>query len=321
MENYQALQARLNRIILQKDRLQEQLAKMVDRFWSGMANGLFENGGFNPEKEKYKKCEGGKTLEEVKSQGCEKAKDGKCCKGCHLSFEMRTLMKDVLNSADVLSEHDEAMVEFYPEEIPEFNKKLKYKVSARWFCRRMLRLISLYRVGEDNEQIGGNKAIGDTMFRLICFGLDTTGYGQGVVEFLSLKEMEKKFRNEGNGNNEIIQEVKNQEDKFKNFFKMTNDAAEVHEQYKDVVKKIKRNPDRALKYIALLSFLLFVEYDFCQQYPAADIGVYKGEFESVAYLCFLAMKLNEEDRIGILEFINGSDRRHDIEKTVRKVVK
>ena len=142
MENYQALQARLNRIILQKDRLREQLANMVDRFWSGMANGLFEKGGFNPEKEKDEKCEGGKTLREVKWYGCDKSRDDRCCKGCHLTFEMYMMMKAVLKSTDVLNELDEAMVKFSPDEIPEFNHKLQYNVSVRWLCRKMLRLIN-----------------------------------------------------------------------------------------------------------------------------------------------------------------------------------
>ena len=33
------------------------------------------------------------------------------------------------------------------------------------------------------------------------------------------------------------------------------------------------------------------------------------------------MKLKEGDRLGILDFLNGSDSRHDIEKQMRKVVK
>lgn len=319
MENYQALQARLNKVILQKDRLQEQLSNLVDRFWSGMANGLFEKGGFEPEKEKDKKCEGGKTLKEVKWHGCEKARDGKCCKGCHLTFEMCMMMEAVLRSTDVLNELDEAMVKFSPDEIPEFNSKLQYKVNLKWFCRKMIRIISQYKVGAKNEQIGGNKAIGDAMFRLICFGLDSSGYGPAVEEFISLINLEKKLL--GKRNEEKIKEVKNHKDKFKNFFNMTTDAAELSKQYNSVVNRIKKKPDMALKDIALLALLLFMEYDFCHKYPGADNGVYKDAFESVAFLCFVAMRLKEGDRIGILEFLNGRDCRHDIEKHMRKVVK
>ena len=101
-------------------------------------------------------------------------------------------------------------------------------------------------------------AIGDAMLRLICFGLDTAGYGQAVMEFIFLKELEQKFKKEKKGDDEIIHEVKKHEKEFSNFFKMTNDAAEVHEKYNDVVKKIKKNPDRALKYISLLALLLFI---------------------------------------------------------------
>ena len=321
METYQELQERLNKVILQKDRLQERLANMVDRFWSCMANGIFEGGGFYPEKEKDKKCEGGKTLREVKWHGCEKARDGNCCIGCHLKFDMMMMMEAVLKATDVLNELDEAMLKFSPDEIPEFNHKLQYKVSTKWFCRKMLRLIFQYTVGKDNCQIGGNKAVGESMLRLICFGLDTVGYGKSVVEFIALKELEQRIKKDNNGKDEIIQEVKKHEKEFSNFFKMTKDAVDVHKQYTDVVKKIKKNPDRALKYISLLALLLFMEFDFCHKYPGADNGVYKGAFESVAYLCFLAMKLKEGDRIGILDFVNGTDSKHDVEKQIRKVVK
>ena len=231
---------------------------------------------------------------------------------------MRMLMENVLDATEVLSEIDEAMIPFSPDEIPEFNRKWQYTVKTEWFCRKMLRLLFTYNVGSENEHAGGNRAIGEAFFRLICLGLDTGGYGQGVVEFLSLKDIEKKMQEEGMSKAEIIQGMNNQVEKFKKFFKMTNDAAETYTQYNEVVKEIKKDPNVAVKLISLLSLLLFMEFDFCHEYPGADQGVEKGAFQSIAYLCAIAMNLKEDDLIGLLDFLNSSNKRLDIERHIRR---
>ena len=295
----------LRKVIEQKDRLANALSDIVHAISNGCHNGLFESAISDM------KCPMGKSKTELRFGLCKKAGNCKDSLHCPMSFNLYRLIQAKNKCDDILREHDSALIPFSIDEIPEYDSvRFKYQVSTEWFARRMVRFISWNGIGNEGDD-KHRRELSDAFLRLVGFGCDTIGFGAEWRQFMEVYEIRKKGIANGKSEEQIIDELEKVKSKYKCVERLLIASADVHLRiYKHaIIKAIRKNPKRALRWIVLESVLLACEYDFTYDYPGADNGVYGDVFSCLGRMCLASVGLDSDDRFGILEFVNGKDKK------------
>ena len=307
MESKSELYARLNRVIAQKDRLANALCNVLNVIRDGKHNGLFE-AGFRPKKGKTK-CKRGIEFGHVKYGYCPHIGED-CCIDCPFTFSMYCLLEEEKNSQEVLRECDAAMIPFSPfVEIPIYMpEKYRYTVTTEWFVRRMIRFLLSSNVVYEKD-ISKRKAIGETYKRLVGFGCEAIGFREGWRQLQSLEQIRQDRLAKGLSDKEILKEIMKNKARFKEMGRLICAAERTCKRSYDIdmEKAIRKNRSRALRWIVLEAVMLIMEYDFGHDYPGADNGIYSDVFRFIGRLCLAAVGLKDDDRFGILEFVNAKD--------------
>ena len=310
METMEELKKRLNRVIAQKDRYGEALGRLLDAIRHGRYNGLFDAGYRDEEKDKVE-CPQGMKYKEIRWSGCHKVLTCPTCR-CPMTFEMRHLTEAYQKGMEVSQEQDAAKIPFSAKEIPPYEpRKYSYKVSKRWFAKKLVRLILAMRLGTDNKDVGGSAALGKAYKRLVAFGMESIGMRRAWLESLEIEHKAISMEKKGIPNGEIEDWFESKVDEFKNFKAAAYAMNKLFEKRDKVERMIRKSPSRALRYIVLFALLNLTEFNFSHEYPGADLGVYSEAFDFVGRLCCAAVKVKHDDRFAILEFGNSDDDVND----------
>lgn len=310
METIKELKARLNRVIEQKDRYVDALARVLDAIRGGRYNGLFK-AGYSDKEDGSTECSQGVSYRELEWSGCPKALECKTAI-CPMTFHMRKLTKAYLNGMNLCDEQDAAMIPFSSKEIPLYEpNKYCYKVSKRWFAKEMVRLIQAMRLGTDNKSVGGNAALGKAYKRLVAFGMESIGKRDAWLEFVEVEERVKELQKQGKSNREIGKWVKDNVDNFRHFEAALEATRRLFEKRMNIKKMIRKSPSRSMRYLVLYSLLAMTEFSFSHDYSGADLGVYDEWFAFMGRCCLYSQKIDIDDRLAILEFGNSGDEPND----------
>ena len=310
METMEELKARLKRVIEQKDRYGTALALVLDAIRSGRYNGLFK-AGYRYKEEDKAECSQGVSYGALEWSGCPKALECPTAV-CPMTFHMRKLAKAYLKGMKVCEEQDAARIPFSPKEIPPYEpKKYCYKVSKRWFAKEMVRLIQAMRLGTENKDVGGNAALGEAYKRLVAFGMESIGMKQAWMEFCAIEEKARELDKQGQANREIGKWFEDNVAKFRHFKAVAKSTSRLFEKRANIQKMIRKAPSRAMRYLVLYSLLTMTEFRFTHDYPGADLGVYGDVFAFIGRCCLYSAKIDIDDRLAILEFVNSDDEVDD----------
>ena len=66
-----------------------------------------------------------------------------------------------------------------------------------------------------------------------------------------------------------------------------------------------------MRYLVLYSLLTMTEFRFTHDYLGADLGVYGDVFAFIGRCCLYSAKIDIDDRLAILEFVNSDDEVDD----------
>lgn len=272
----------IERVMLQRDKLQDVLAELYDKLRNGVFNGIFQEK--NPRGDRLEssaKCKNGKTRREV--QWCM----GRCCRycdpigDCHVSIEEWDVFKAMCNAGDALKEQPAEMPFVRPEDFPHYDENISYTPSARWIARQFYRF-----------------AIGYWLFANHADKEQEKGWERAYNDIISIS-----LRDKGPSFRKLMKAVMRITDKkeAKKFISENPDVNELMENASEsITKSVEGEKDVDL--LVLQALALRMDYRFGHEYPGGDMDVYDGVFCGLIDNCLAVAGLESKDRPKSYEF-------------------
>lgn len=266
----------IERVMLQRDKLQEVLAELYDKLRHGVFNGILPEK--NPRGERLEssaKCKKGKTRREVQwCMGC-------CCRDCdpigdcHVSLEEWDVFKAMCKAREALKEQPAEMPLVRPEDFPHYEDGIVYNPSARWIARQFYRF-----------------AIGYWLFANHADKEQEKDWERAYNDILSIS-----LRDKGPVFRKLMKAVMRitDQEEAKKFISENPDVDKLMENAAEsITKSVKGEEDVDL--LVLQALTLRMDYRFGHEYPGGDMDVYDGVFCGLIDNCLTVAGLEPKDR-------------------------
>ena len=266
----------IERVMLQRDKLQEVLAELHDKLRHGVFNGILPEK--NPRGERLEssaKCKKGKTRrDEQWCMGC-------CCRDCdpigdcHVSLEEWDVFKAMCKARDAIKEQPAEMPLVCPEDFPHYEDGIVYNPSARWIARQFYRF-----------------AIGYWLFANHADKEQEKDWERAYNDILSIS-----LRDKGPSFRKLMKAVMRitDQEEAKKFISENPDVDKLMENAAEsITKPVKGEEDVDL--LVLQALTLRMDYRFGHEYPGGDMDVYDGVFCGLIDHCLAVAGLEPKDR-------------------------